>query len=114
MREVDKTSAYQAFLKREEHTVIRKELSPELAEKVEECKSASDVLALAKRVGLPLSEEELDEIAGGEWDERLSSKPYHRPCLTPMNCSEPFGPVRCPRCDITVDWDSPDIAWVKQ
>jgi hypothetical protein len=41
------------------------ELSPEVQEELKACKSAEEVLALAKRVGMPLSAEELDGIAGG-------------------------------------------------
>lgn len=41
------------------------ELSPELQEKVAACKTAEDVLALAKSEGIELSEEDLELISGG-------------------------------------------------
>ena len=42
-----------------------KDLSPELREKAEACKTPEELLALAKAEGYKLSEEELGAIAGG-------------------------------------------------
>ena len=41
------------------------DLSPEMQEKVRACKTAEEVLALAKEVGHDLTDDELDQIAGG-------------------------------------------------
>ncbi|MBE6473427.1 MAG: Nif11-like leader peptide family natural product precursor [Coriobacteriaceae bacterium] len=43
-----------------------KDLSPELREKVKACKTSEDFLALAKKEGYKLSEEELEAVAGGK------------------------------------------------
>ena len=40
-------------------------LSPELREKLKTCKSAEEVLALAKEEGYELSDEELEAVNGG-------------------------------------------------
>lgn len=46
------------------------ELSPELQEKVKNCKTPEDVLKLAAEEGYSLSDEELEAISGGrEWGE---------------------------------------------
>ena len=36
-------------------------------EEMKSCNTSEDVLALAKREGYKLSEEELDAVSGGEW-----------------------------------------------
>ena len=41
------------------------DISPELREKAKECTSPEELLALAKKEGYKLSEEELGAIAGG-------------------------------------------------
>ena len=43
------------------------EISPELREKAKACKTPEDILALAKKEGYKLSEEELEAVAGGGW-----------------------------------------------
>lgn len=40
-------------------------ISPELMEQARACKSAEELLALAKSEGIELSDEQLDGIAGG-------------------------------------------------
>lgn len=42
-------------------------ISDELREKAKECKSPEEVLALAKREGYKLSEDELEAVSGGGW-----------------------------------------------
>ena len=45
-----------------------KDLTPELKEKAQNCKSVDEIIALAKEEGVDLSDEQLDAIAGGtEW-----------------------------------------------
>ena len=41
-------------------------LSPELKAKALECASPEELVALAKEVGIELSDEQLDAVAGGE------------------------------------------------
>ena len=47
------------------------ELTPEQIEKVKACASADELASLAKEEGLELSEEQLDSVSGGDWDEPL-------------------------------------------
>lgn len=42
------------------------DLSPELKEKALACKTPDELVALAKSVGVELTDEELDAISGGE------------------------------------------------
>jgi hypothetical protein len=44
-----------------------KDLSPELQEKARACTSPEELLALAKKEGLKLSEAELEAVSGGGW-----------------------------------------------
>ena len=45
-----------------------KDLSPELQNKARECKTAEEILALAREEGYELSDEELRAVSGGiEW-----------------------------------------------
>lgn len=43
------------------------DLSPELREKAEACKTPEELFALAKAEGIELSDEQLDAISGGKW-----------------------------------------------
>jgi predicted ribosomally synthesized peptide with nif11-like leader len=43
------------------------EISPELREKARACQTPEDILALAKKEGYKLSEEELEAVSGGGW-----------------------------------------------
>ncbi len=46
------------------------DLSPELKSKVEACKTPEEMLALAKKEGYELSDEELQAISGGmSWED---------------------------------------------
>ena len=47
------------------------ELTPEQIEKAKACSSAAELALLAKEEGLQLSDEQLDSISGGDWDEPL-------------------------------------------
>ena len=44
------------------------DLSPDLQERAKGCKSAEDILALAKDEGYELSDDELESVSGGDWD----------------------------------------------
>ena len=43
------------------------ELTPEQMEKARACKSADDLIELAKTEGIELNDDQLDAIAGGSW-----------------------------------------------
>ena len=43
------------------------DLSPELREKAKECKTPEELLALAKKEGYKLSDEEMAAVSGGRW-----------------------------------------------
>ena len=43
------------------------DISPELREKAKACTSPEEMLALAKKEGYKLSEEELEAVSGGGW-----------------------------------------------
>ena len=43
------------------------DISPELREKAKACTSPEELLALAKKEGYKLSEEELSAVSGGDW-----------------------------------------------
>lgn len=44
------------------------EISPELKEKALKCETTDELIELAKSEGVELSTEELDGIAGGDWN----------------------------------------------
>ena len=44
------------------------DLTPEQQEQARACQTPGELLSLAKKVGVHLSEKELDDIAGGTWD----------------------------------------------
>ena len=44
-----------------------KDLSPELREKAMKCGSPEELLALAKKEGYKLSDEEMQAVSGGGW-----------------------------------------------
>ena len=67
------------------------DISPELRAKVAACKTPEEILAIAKKEGVKLSEEQLESISGGaKWN---WSGGYY---------------TECPRCGKTVDVDDKD------
>lgn len=44
------------------------DLTPDQQDKARACKSAEDVLALAREEGYELSDEQLEAVSGGDWD----------------------------------------------
>lgn len=46
-----------------------KALTPEQRARAKQCKSAEDLLALAKEDGYELTDDELEGISGGFWDD---------------------------------------------
>lgn len=49
-----------------------KDLSPELREKAAACKTPEELLSLAKRESYKLSDEEMEAVSGGGWDDLLT------------------------------------------
>ena len=45
------------------------DLTPEQMEKARACKTADELIALAKQEGMELSDDDLDAISGGAWYE---------------------------------------------
>lgn len=46
-----------------------KDLTPEQKEQIRECKTPEEIIALAKKEGYKLSDEEVESISGGKfWD----------------------------------------------
>ena len=62
------------------------DLTPEQQEKARACKTAEELVELAKSEGCKLSDDELDGISGGEWfcsDNMCSNVcPDYDPCRT--------------------------------
>jgi hypothetical protein len=56
------------------------DLTPEQQAKAKACKTAEDLLALAKEEGYDLSESELEGIAGGVSWSCIGDCPQHIPC----------------------------------
>ena len=68
-----------------------KDLSPELQEKARACGSVGELMALAKEAKVPLPDEALAAIAGGDDPEAGGCK----------------DPIKCPKCGsthVTVDY----------
>lgn len=59
-----------------------KDLSPELREKVRQCETPEELLALAKDEGYELSEEDLQAISGGgvDWTLYCSDQSCYQVC----------------------------------
>ena len=54
------------------------EISQELKDRARACKTLEEVQALAKSEGIELGGDELDQIAGGVWDDENCSDYYRR------------------------------------
>ena len=46
-----------------------KDLTPEQREKAKACTSAEELIALAQAEGVDLTDEQLESVAGGDWDD---------------------------------------------
>ena len=49
------------------------DLTPEMRKRGRACKSADELVALATELGVTLTDEQLDEIAGGSWTHTYST-----------------------------------------
>ena len=56
------------------------DLSPELQSRARECKTPEEILALAKEQGYELTEDELEAVSGGAWNNCSSYVRYTKPC----------------------------------
>ena len=65
---------------------LLKGLTKEQVEKLRKCKNHEEILALAKKEGIELSDEQLQYVAGGE-------------------CEEKWVVSQCPRCGLMVSND---------
>lgn len=52
--------------------------NPELQEKLKACKTADELVELAREEGVELSDEQLDSIAGGAWEMNKCLNKYCR------------------------------------
>ena len=81
-------------------------LTPEQVEKAKACKSADELVALAKAEGVELTDEQLDQISGGSvWEETKHSEVTCRSCgkkVTWTGVSDT--PVMCPYCGYVFTW----------
>ena len=74
------------------------DIPPELEEEVKACETPEDVLALAKRKGYKLSDEDLAEISGGGWDAK-DALPQCPNCHSyEVSMSSIFGSPGATRC----------------
>ena len=76
--------------------------NPELQEKLMSAKSADELVALAKAEGIELGDDQLDQIAGGNWGSDGSDSRYYTTCSAcghklSWPKSEP-DPLECPNC----------------
>ena len=72
-----------------------KDLTPEQQEKANACATAGELADLAKSEGIELSDEQMDQLAGG-WDSESYGAVYH--CATQIRVPEGAGSVTCPVC----------------
>lgn len=66
--------------------------------KASECKDQAELLELAQIEGVELTDEDLDAIAGGDW-EPDHRKYYHKRCGTEVYWASPARQYRCPKCN---------------
>ena len=68
------------------------DLSPELQEKAKACKTREELVALAESVGVKLSDDELDAVAGGSCRKHCQGKGgiciNDTQCLTNVSCPQ--------------------------
>ncbi|MBQ9004349.1 MAG: Nif11 family protein [Eggerthellaceae bacterium] len=73
-------------------------IGPELLEKAKACKSPEEVLALAKREGYKLSDEEMEAVAGGGWSIEDAVPECPRCGSREVSMSSIFGNPGAQRC----------------
>ena len=67
-------------------------LSPDLREKANACKSPEDLFELAREEGYELSDDELEAVSGGDWDCWTVCTKFEEPeeCTTFVNGPSPW------------------------
>ena len=75
---------------------------PGFQEKLKAAKTPAELVALAKEEGIELSDDQLDQIAGGSWGSSGSNEKYPTTCSAcghklSWPKSEP-DPTECPNC----------------
>ena len=67
-------------------------LSPDLREKANACKSPEDLFELAREEGYELSDDELEAVSGGDWDCWSVCSKYVKgnECTTVVNGPSPW------------------------
>ena len=77
-----------------------KDLTPEQMEKLKACKTGEEVLALAKAEGKELTDEQLEQVSGGEWNDFMYEE--KATCLqcgkTSLRNAARDAPTHCPNC----------------
>ena len=69
------------------------DLTPEQKERARKCKSADEVLELAKEEGYELSDDELEAVSGGDWDCWDVCTKFQKPNTCGVRDCSPFGVV---------------------
>lgn len=80
--------------------IDKMDISPELREKAKECNSPEEILALAKKEGIKLTEEQLESITGGSaWSGAKEYSVTCNICGTKTIIDDPDNPPTwCPSC----------------
>lgn len=74
------------------------DINPELREKAQACNSPEEMLALAKKEGYKLTEEQLESVAGGGWGGGGGSYYECPSCGENIGSADGPAPSRCPNC----------------
>ena len=86
-------------------------LIPEEQAKLDACKTPEEMLALAKEVGYELSEDELEAISGGLYDEKYKEQ-YCPTCNVKVYWQKsPKRGMRCPRCNTVYSENDSRLIW---
>ena len=86
-----------------------KDLTPEQREKVRQCTSPKELLALAKKEGAKLTEEQLEMVSGGAWTDDLIEWEITCPsCFGTFTTTSEF-PEFCQLCGKPMNWGSKEI-----
>lgn len=81
-----------------------KDLTPEQQEKARACNSADELIDLAKSEGVELTDEQLNQVAGGDWTRTTSCPHCNSENISPTGQTDPKkGSVyKCNNCGATL------------